>query len=99
MLEIMFHEAADQEAAEAILWYELQEAGLGPRLRSEIDTSISRILRSPLTFPVIHRSNIRRAPLTRFPYSIIFALEDEYVVILAVFHSRRDPAAWQERLD
>lgn len=99
MLEIKFHEAADLEAAEAIAWYELQEVGLGTRLRSEVERSIARILQSPLSFPVIHRSNIRRVLLNRFPYSIIFMVEDECVVIVAIFHSRRDPTVWQERLD
>lgn len=99
MLGIKFQEAADLETAEAIAPYEAQEVGLGTRLRSEIEKSIARILHSPLSFPVIQHSYIRRVLLDRFPYSIIFMVEDNYVVIVAVFHSKRDPSVWQGRVD
>ena len=60
MLEIKFHEAADLEAAEAIIWHKGREHGLGSRLRQEIEKSVSRIRTSPLQFPVVYRSDIRR---------------------------------------
>jgi hypothetical protein len=36
--------------------------------------------------------------MDRFPYSIIYLVDDEDVVILSCFHQRRDPAEWMRRL-
>jgi plasmid stabilization system protein ParE len=35
--------------------------------------------------------------LSRFPYSILYRLRLPEVEVVAVFHHRRDPAAWQAR--
>ncbi len=99
MLTIKFHESADLEAVEAIAFYEGLENGLGVQFRLEIEEGITRILSSPMQFPVVYRSEIRRLGLDRFPYSIFFTIEQSYVVVLAVFHWRRDPAIWQGRVD
>ncbi len=99
MLEIRFHEAAELESAEAILWYEGLERGLGTRLRREIEKSVDRILKSPVQFPAVYRSDIRRLVLNQFPYSIFFTVEDNCVVVIAVFHWKRDPAVWRGRVD
>lgn len=98
MREIKFHEAADLEAAEAIAWHEGRESGLGSRLRHEIEKSVGRIVRSPLQFPIVYRSDIRRAILIKFPYSIFFSIEDNFILVIAVFHWKRDPAIWQGRI-
>lgn len=40
----------------------------------------------------------RRVRLNRFPYGVLFVLEDaETVLITAVMHLRRAPDAWSER--
>jgi plasmid stabilization system protein ParE len=33
----------------------------------------------------------------RFPYGILFLEEDKRVIVLAVFHAKRDPRSWHER--
>lgn len=43
------------------------------------------------------RARIRRLPLRRFPYSIVYYLRESEVRILAVAHQRRRPGYWQER--
>jgi hypothetical protein len=35
--------------------------------------------------------------LRRFPYAVYFSVQENAVVILAVLHVHRDPAAWQVR--
>lgn len=43
------------------------------------------------------RSDVRRAVLQRFPYSIYFIVEDERIVVLAIFHARRAPNQLEDR--
>jgi toxin ParE1/3/4 len=43
------------------------------------------------------REDVRRAPVDQFPYSIIYRVERNRVVVIAVFHTSRDPAGWMDR--
>ena len=43
------------------------------------------------------RNRIRRLPLRRFPYSIVYSLSQAEVRILAVAHQRRRPGFWKGR--
>ena len=43
------------------------------------------------------RGRIRRLPLRRFPYSIVYYLRDSEVRILAIAHQRRRPGFWRGR--
>ena len=98
MAAVKFHEAAELEAAEAVAWFE-NEAGLGKALREEIEAAIEKVINRPLAYPVVYRSNVRRALTHRFPYSLIFTVEEQLVFIIAVFHSSRDPMVWKGRID
>lgn len=44
------------------------------------------------------RSGIRRALTRQFPYAAYFSIEGETILILAVLHTARDPAEWQQRI-
>jgi plasmid stabilization system protein ParE len=40
----------------------------------------------------------RRALLRRFPYMLVFDVEEDRVTILGVFHGRRQPRDWTGRV-
>jgi len=37
--------------------------------------------------------------MARFPYSIIYLVTNDEVVVLSCFHQRRDPAVWIARFE
>jgi hypothetical protein len=37
--------------------------------------------------------------LRRFPYCLYYQVHEKTVEVIGVFHAKRDPAAWQARLD
>jgi plasmid stabilization system protein ParE len=94
--EVVFRRAAQREYADAALWYEERRAGLGAEFASEVERAIEAIARNPARFPIIHR-DVRCIRARRFPYSVFFRIETTRVVILAVFHARRNPLTWQGR--
>ena len=55
-----------------------------------------RIQDGPLRYQDL-RDGIRRALLRRFPYAVYFAIEREFVVVVAVLRASRDPEEWQRR--
>ena len=50
----------------------------------------------PLRYPVVHKGK-RRAFVRRFPYSLIYLVEDARIVVIACFHGKRNPRHWQRR--
>lgn len=89
-------EAAEQDLAEAAVWYEERGAGLGADLVRRTREAMQRIALTPLIYPIAHGS-LRRAGVKRFPYGVFFRAYDDRVEIAAIFHDRRDPTLWQLR--
>jgi plasmid stabilization system protein ParE len=94
---VIFTQAARAELIGAQDWYEGEVPGLGRQFREAIDALVARMCANPKQFPVVFKS-VRRALLRRFPYSLLFVVEGEEIIIVACFHASRDPAKWQSRL-
>jgi toxin ParE1/3/4 len=95
-LKVVLLRAARAEFDAAALWYDLQQAGLGMQFVSEINRVMELASNHPERFPAKHLE-IRCAQARRFPYSVFFRPEATRIVVLSVFHARRDPAIWQAR--
>ncbi|HAZ60467.1 MAG TPA: hypothetical protein DCY89_02690 [Gammaproteobacteria bacterium] len=94
--KVFFRRAAQREFGDAVLWYEERRVGLGREFRAEIERAIESVAHNPSRFPLMHR-DIRCVRARRFPYSVFFRVEPMRVVVLAVFHARRDPLIRQGR--
>ena len=93
---VIFAAAARAELIGAQDWYESEVPGLGRSFRTAVDAVVQRMSNAPHQFPVIYKS-VRRALLRRFPYALLFVIEDdEALTVIACFHGSRDPAHWQK---
>jgi plasmid stabilization system protein ParE len=81
---------------EARAWYDNIRPQLGERFAQAVEAVVESIAEHPLQFPVVHRSR-RRAGVRRFPYGIFFDVQEHRIVVIACFHSRRNPRHWQPR--
>lgn len=88
-------EARDELVA-GVTFYESQYPGLGRDFAIEVRRLCRLIVESPAAGLEI-RPTIRRRIVRRFPYSVLYATEDDEVVILAVAHQSRRPGYWQRR--
>jgi toxin ParE1/3/4 len=86
----------DLDVAATYQWYENEEPGLGLAFLDQLLATYDRIATGPLQYQDL-RSGVRRALLQRFPYAVYFAVEGDFVVVLAILHASRDPAEWQRR--
>lgn len=93
---IVLRPAAKAEFEDAMIWYERQRRGLGEEFVIEIDEALAKVAESPMRYPVLF-GDIRKTSARRFPYAIYFRLRGTTVVVLAIFHGRRDPRVWQSR--
>jgi plasmid stabilization system protein ParE len=95
-VEIVFRRIAKQEMDESIAWYENQRAQLGLELAVPINRTLQNISQSPKQFPLTGRE-VRRALVRRFPYGVHYVIENDRVVVLAVFHVKRNPTLLENR--
>ena len=95
-LRLIIRPEAEAELADAFDWYEDRVPGLGYDFLLSVDAVIHAILRHPQQYPRVHRI-VRRALVRRFPHEVLFVEDAERVVVLSVFHAKRNPKRWQER--
>ena len=96
-LPVLLRRAAELDLVAAEDWYESQRDGLGGEFREEVAAVISRIADNPLAYPERYRG-ARRARVRRFPYVLWYRAFENFVVVLACVHGKRDPRAIRARL-
>lgn len=94
---LVFRPEAEVELTEAVDWYEGRSQGLGAEFLRSLDAIIAQVQRQPTLYPLVF-GTARRATLRRFPYSLIYTVHDNELLIAACIHSRRDPTRWQKRI-
>lgn len=95
---IHFLHAAEIEIADAIDWYNQKEPGLGSEFRESIERAIASIDQNPLAYPVVQGSAVRRSLAERFPFLLVFTVDKDAILIIAVFHTSRNPMIWRGRV-
>lgn len=82
-----FEDEADAEYRAAGRWYEERVVGLGIEF---FEGALVR--RVPVDLQV------RRAPVQRFPYHVVYLETSSTIRVLAIAHDRRRPGYWKSRL-
>lgn len=94
--EIIIRPEAESDLTEAFHWYEEQSPGLGLEFLRCVDAAFDIIQRNPLLYQKIYK-DIRRSLTHRFPYGVFYIIDENRIIILAVFHAKRDPELLKER--
>lgn len=97
MKSVIFLLEAEQEMIEAAIYYESKSSGLGVDYLEEVERAVKAISDSPNTWPVI-AGELRRRLVRRFPFGILYRIDPEEIVVIAVAHLRRKPGYWKERI-
>ena len=95
-LRVVYRRAAQAEFQDAAIWYEQQRTGLGEEFVLEIEIAVEKASTTPKRYPIVF-GDIRRTMSRRFPYCIYFRERRDSLVVLAVFHGKRDPQIWRTR--
>jgi len=95
-LRVVYRRAAQAEFQDAAIWYEQQRTGLGEEFVREIEIAVEKASTTPKRYPIVF-GDIRRTMSRRFPYCIYFRERRDSLVVLAVFHGKRDPQIWRTR--
>ena len=95
-MTVRFLEVAQRELDEAIAYYNSQVPGLGDAYLVESVATIERIRRFPVAWQPLGKQ-VRRCRLRRFPYGLIYAVDEGNILIVAVAHTHRRPGYWRDR--
>jgi plasmid stabilization system protein ParE len=96
-MKISFLTPAQKELNDAVDWYNEQSTALGNEFLDELDRSLRRIAAYPQSCTEIE-PELRRCLIARFPYGLIYGLEEDKIIIVAVAHLHRLPRCWSDRL-
>jgi len=93
---------AEWEAIDAAFWYDNRESGYGADFLHELEEAYARIskhMRSNSKYELYDGPyEVRRRILKRFPYLVIYTIDNVLPVVIAVAHTSREPLYWVDRL-
>jgi len=98
MIGYRFLPPAEEEMTEASLFYEAASTGLGSNFLDDVTRVIERLREHPYLGQTV-ASNLRKTLLHRFPFSLIYSVEADQILIIAVAHYGRHPDYWQDRVE
>jgi hypothetical protein len=96
-MDYSFLSESKTELLQAVEYYEQCSTGLGLEFSEEVYSSIKQILRFPLAWSSSSK-NTRRCLTKRFPYGIIYAINEDSIIIIAIMHLNRKPNYWHKRI-
>ncbi|WP_457673702.1 type II toxin-antitoxin system RelE/ParE family toxin [Thiolapillus sp.] len=97
-MRIMLSTLACRELDDACAYYETQFPGLGDIFRKAVEKTTRRIAAHPEAWSV-ETGEIRKCLVHRFPYKLLYSLEDDHIFIIAVAHQHRRPGYWIDHMD
>ena len=81
---------ATLEVLDAYDWYESQQEGLGLRFLETLEDFYNGLLSNPKTHSYYHNS-VRQGVLSKFPYTVVYEIFDNSIVVYSVFMQKQDP--------
>ncbi len=96
-MTVRFLQIAEIELDEAMQWYEFQAPGLGEAFLIEVLSAVHRVSLYPEAWHPLDEE-VRRCRLNRFPFGLIYTVDNDDILVLAVAHLHRRPDYWRDRL-
>ncbi|MCD8741853.1 type II toxin-antitoxin system RelE/ParE family toxin [Mucilaginibacter roseus] len=96
MYKTLILPSAKNDIEEATIWYNKKQKGLGVKFTSYVRQKIALIKQEPFIASTRY-DNVKTAVLDTFPFMIHYLLNEneKVIIIIAVFHTSRDPKIWK----
>ncbi|PHQ33029.1 type II toxin-antitoxin system RelE/ParE family toxin [Rhodopirellula bahusiensis] len=96
MTSVIVLEGAERDYSESLAWYAKRSTGVAEDFDIELDRAFSLIDAEPTRYPKCDARH-RFFLLRRFPFRVIYRIERDAVVVVAVAHGSRVPSYWSHR--
>src|SRR4051812_2148609 len=88
---------AELDVAEALDYYlEEDSPSSAVRFVDAMEAAYPEIREAPFRYPA-DRDGIRQKPISGFPFSVLYSVQNEEIVILAIRHHKRKLGFWRSR--
>lgn len=92
-MRVIFTSMARRELDDAVRYYELEYSELGHWFKEDVRKAALRIAEYPQAWS-IERGDVRKCLLHKFPYKLMYAVEKDHILVIAVAHQHRKPDYW-----
>jgi len=96
-MKFKFHPEALAEYEDAARYYSGCQPGLELRFIGCVEAAIRQIVQAPERWRVFE-ADVRRYLTKVFPFALLYTIEDDYILIIAVMHCHRKPGYWLRRI-
>jgi toxin ParE1/3/4 len=96
-MRVQFHPEARVDLKEGRAFYRHRSPLAAVAFAQQIDAAIARIAEVPSRYPEGEHGTREHVLPSRFPYTIVYRVVENLVVIVAVAHQSREPDYWQHR--
>ena len=96
-MELEFFEEAAAEIEDDRSWYRKRSETAEAGFLRELDHAIQQVVDAPLQWP-LYLAGMRRYVFPRYPYSLIYFVEQHVIRVVAVAHDKKRPGYWRKRL-
>jgi plasmid stabilization system protein ParE len=97
-MKFKFHPEALAEYEDAARYYGGCQRGLELRFIGCVEATIRQIVQTPERWRVFE-ADVRRCLTKVFPYALLYTIEVDYILIVAVMHCHREPGYWLRRIE
>jgi toxin ParE1/3/4 len=91
-----FNPEALAEYKDAARYFAECQSGLELRFIEAVEQAVHQILASLRQWRIFEQ-DVRRCLTHVFPYAVLYTIEPDYVLIIAVMHCSREPGYWRHR--
>lgn len=96
-MRYVFHPEALEEYEDAARYYAGCQVGLELRFITCLESALDQISENPTRWRPF-ADDVRRYLVRVFPYAVLYTIEADSVLILAVMHLSREPNYWRHRI-
>ena len=96
IIMIRLHPKAEEDLQDALSHYSKIDLNLEEKFIHHLDTTFNKISESPNLYPYETRTS-QKVLMEKFPYIVIYEQYEDIIMILAIFHTSRNPIDLQSR--
>ena len=100
MYSVFLTSEAQADRLQIMDWYDPILSKLAQEFYEEVSHKVEVfVAKYPKIAPIVYK-NARKLPLKRFPYNLIYIIDEtkKEIQILAIVHDKRDPRVWKNRI-
>lgn len=90
MYKVVYTPNALSEFEESISWYSERSITVAEKFMIEVGVGINKVRNHPYRFKNIYK-NFFEIKVRKFPFDIIYIIEKERIVIISIYHQKRNP--------